>query len=502
MATILEQMADMVVVTEPDGKIVFVNQASQRISGYADYELIGKLPRVFKSDRHNSKFFESMWQTVLRGNIWSGQITNRKKDGSLCQESMVISPVRDKEGKIINFVSIRRDITKQLTLEEQFRQAQKMDAIGRLAGGVAHDFNNILTVINGLSELMMFDLTPGDPSYENLKEILQAGEKAANLTRQLLTFSRKQLVETAILDINEIVANMDKMLRRLIGEDIELITVLGVSPDPIEMNPGNLEQIIVNLAVNARDAMPNGGKLILETANVELDEAYASFHSGMEPGSYVMLTVTDTGCGMSPEIQSKIFEPFFTTKEVGKGTGLGLSTVYGIVQSHYGHIWVYSEETRGTIFKIYLPAVIDPKSTLAPQRELHLKGDKNVLLVEDDASVRRLGKMILTKAGFQVFEAKDGRDALQMAMTIEERIDILVTDVVMPNMSGRQLAEEIKKILPEIKVLFVSGYTDQAFAHNDELMEGDAFMQKPFTAAGFIQRINEVLQHSTNRKPN
>jgi PAS domain S-box-containing protein len=488
-------MADLVVVTDFDGKIIFVNQACEQICGYSAPELIGKLPRVFKSDQHDQKYFENMWQTVVQGKIWNGRITNRKKDGSLCQESMVISPVRDKDGRIINFVSIRRDISKQLTLEEQFRQAQKMDALGRLAGGVAHDFNNILTVINGLSELMMFETAPGSPSYQNLKEIHLAGEKAAHLTRQLLTFSRKQLVNTSILDLNQTVASMDQMLRRLIGEDIELITVLGSSLALIHMDPGSVEQIIVNLAVNARDAMPEGGKLILETTNVELDEAYASLHAGMKPGSYVMLAVTDTGQGMSPEIQSKIFDPFFTTKEVGKGTGLGLSTVYGIVQNHRGNIWVYSEVGRGTIFKIYFPVAKGQTEPASESKEtLVFTGDKNVLLVEDDASVRRLGKMILANAGFRVWEAKDGREALQLVMTRKEKIDILVTDVVMPHMSGRHLAEQIKKILPGIKVLFVSGYTNAAFAHNDDLKEGDAFLQKPFTAVGIINRIHEILR--------
>jgi two-component system cell cycle sensor histidine kinase/response regulator CckA len=484
-----------VVVTDTTGKIIYVNRACEQICGYSDFELIGEMPRVFKSDRHDPKFFENMWQTIIQGNIWSGHITNRRKDGSLSQESMLISPVRDKEGKIINFVSIRREIGKQLTLEEQFRQVQKMEAIGRLAGGVAHDFNNILTVINGVSELMMLDAVPGSLNYLNLKEIHQAGEKAAHLTRQLLTFSRKQLVETRVSDLNRTVASMDQMLRRLIGEDIELITVLGSSLAPIEMNPGNIEQVIVNLAVNARDAMPDGGKLILETTHVELDEAYASLHAGMKPGIYVMLAITDTGHGMSPEIQSKIFEPFFTTKEVGKGTGLGLSTVYGIVQNHHGHIWVYSEEGRGTIFKIYFPVASDQEEPLVTPEEISvLKGDKNVLLVEDDESVRRLGKMILDKAGFRVFEAKDGREALKMANTLSEKVDILVTDVVMPHLSGRQLAEQIKKMIPDIKVLFVSGYTNQAFAHNDDLRDGNAFLQKPFTAEGIIKKIHEVFQ--------
>jgi two-component system, cell cycle sensor histidine kinase and response regulator CckA len=495
MATVLEQMAELVVVTDLEGRIVMANQACELISGYSRDELLGKTPRIFKSGQHSPEFFENMWKSILQGETWSGQITNRKKDGNLAQESMTISPVRDKEGKIINFVSIRRDISKQLKLEEQIQHSQKMESIGRLAGGVAHDFNNLLTVINGTSELLLYDLPTNSPARAQVKEILHAGTRAAQLTRQLLTFSRRQVVAPQICDINRVVVEMKSLLQRLIGEDIKLLSALDPALQKTEIDPGQLEQIVVNLAVNARDAMPEGGTLILETANVELDEGYTSRHAGMNPGQYVMLAITDTGKGIPPEIRSKIFEPFFTTKELGKGTGLGLSTVYGIVDSYKGNIWVYSEMGKGTVFKIYFPAnTSPPESARATTAPVQLRGDNQVvLLVEDEESVRRLGKAILERAGYQVYEARDGKEALEMITSTNQKIDLLITDVIMPKMSGRQLVEEAQQLIPQVKVLFISGYTDQIFAHTDDLAPGMAFVQKPFSTEEILKKIRLVL---------
>jgi two-component system, cell cycle sensor histidine kinase and response regulator CckA len=500
MATVLEQMAELVVVTDLEGRIVMANDACQRISGYSRDELLGKTTRIFKSGQHSPEFFETMWKSILQGETWSGQITNRKKDGNLAQESMTISPVRDKEGKIINFVSIRRDISKQLTLEEQIRHSQKMESIGRLAGGVAHDFNNLLTVINGTSELLLYDLPADSPARIQVKEILHAGTRAAQLTRQLLTFSRRQVVAPQSCNINTVVAEMKSLLQRLIGENIKLLSALDPTLQKTEIDPGQLEQIIVNLAVNARDAMPEGGTLILETANVELDEGYTSRHVGMKPGRYVMLAVTDTGKGIPPEIRSKIFEPFFTTKEIGKGTGLGLSTVYGIVESYNGNIWVYSELGKGTVFKIYFPASTSPhdiaRTINAP---VELNGENQVvLLVEDEESVRRLGKTILERAGYQVYAARDGKEALEVITSTSQKIDLLITDVVMPKMSGRQLVEKVQQLIPQVKVLFISGYTDQIFAHTNDLAPGMAFVQKPFSTEEILKKIRLVLNPHTS----
>jgi nitrogen-specific signal transduction histidine kinase len=380
-------------------------------------------------------------------------------------------------------------------LQEQLRQSQKMEAIGRLAGGIAHDFNNLLTVIKGYSQLSLVEIKEGDPLKLNIEEIRRAADRAADLTRQLLAFSRRQIMEMKVLDLNDLLKNLDKMLRRVIGEDIELFTLLAEDLGRVNTDPGQTEQVVMNLSVNARDAMPEGGKLTIETANVDLDDAYARNHVAVTPGRFVMISVSDTGVGMTPEVRDRVFEPFFTTKEKSRGTGLGCSTVYGIVKQSGGNIWVYSEPGKGTTFKIYLPRVDEPLEKLGERVEVKEipRGTETILIVEDEEEVRKLAVRILERQGYKVLEASQGLDAFIIAEKYEDLIHLLVTDVVMPKISGRELADRIAEIRPEIKVLYMSGYTDNAIVHHGVLREGIKFIQKPFTVEGLARKVREVL---------
>ena len=382
--------------------------------------------------------------------------------------------------------------------QEQLMQAQKMESIGVLAGGVAHDFNNMLGVILGYGENLLHQLHPGDPLREDVKEIVEAGKRAAALTRQLLAFSRKQPLQPEVLDLNTLVRDIAKMLKRLIGEDIDLKLSLADELDRVMADPGQIEQVILNLAVNARDAMPGGGKLTIETANVALDETYAQKHVGVHPGKYVMLAVTDTGCGMDKEVLSQIFDPFFTTKERGKGTGLGLATAYGIVKQSGGHIWAYSEPGRGTTFKIYLPqteAIQEPRPD-AEKKEATASGGEHVLVVEDEKNLRKMMKAMLSRLGYRVSLAANGGEALLLMEEKGLKPDLVITDVVMPNMSGRDLADRLQRNQPGLKVLYMSGYTDNAVVHQGVLDPGTPFIQKPFTLRDIAEKIQAVLREA------
>jgi signal transduction histidine kinase len=379
--------------------------------------------------------------------------------------------------------------------EEQLRQSQKMEAIGQLAGGVAHDFNNILTAISGHSELCLKRLKPNNPLHRHIEEIRKSGERAASLTRQLLAFSRKQILQPEIIDLNQIVVDMNKMLQRLIGEDIDLLMGLAGDLGKVKADPNQIEQVLLNLSINARDAMPRGGRLTIETSNVHLSEEFSRDHVSVPPGEYVMLAVSDNGCGMDAETQAHIFEPFFTTKEVGKGTGLGLATVYGIVKQSEGTIWLYSEVGRGTTFKIYLPCAEGPVEEVEAEADNFelFQGTETVLLVEDEEVVREMATEILRDSGYHVLEAKHGQEAIKLERQHGGVIHLMLTDVVMPQMSGRELAEQLTPLRRDMKVLYMSGYTDDAIVHHGVLEEGTAFIGKPFTPSALARKVREML---------
>jgi two-component system, cell cycle sensor histidine kinase and response regulator CckA len=494
LATAIEQSGEAVMMTDPQGMIEYINPAFTRITGYKREEVMGKNPRILKSGKQDPEFYQQLWSTILRGSTWQGELINRRKDGRLYNERTTIAPVRNARGEITHFIDIKEDVTERKVLELQLQKAAKMEAVGRLAGGVAHDFNNLLTVMNGYSELLLDVLGSDDKAGTYLKEIKGAGERAASLTRQLLAFSRQQVLTPQVLNLNTVIASIEKMLRRLIGEDVKLRTALEPALAQVKADPGQIEQVIMNLAVNARDAMPSGGNLTIETANVELDEAYARNHVTVKPGPHVMLAVGDTGTGMSAETKARIFEPFFTTKEMGKGTGLGLATVYGVVKQSGGSIWVYSELGQGTVFKIYLPAVSESVALAGTRTKMaSVFGTETILVVEDDESVRSLIRLALASGGYKVLEADDAEKAAAICASHEGPIHLLLTDVVMPKMSGPAVAEKVAAARPGVKVLFMSGYTDDAIVHHGVLSAGTPFIQKPFSPVTLRQKIREVL---------
>nr|MBI3611963.1 response regulator [Nitrospirota bacterium] len=495
---LIDAAADAIITVDENQRILLFNQEAERIFGYTAAETIGQsldllLPsRLVEMHRRHIPGFAAAPETSRRMGS-RGEVFGRRKDGTEFPAEATIFKLRQEEQTILT--AILRDITERKSLETQLRQSQKMEAIGSLAGGIAHDFNNLLTIINGYSEMLLQTLSPGDPSRDNIVQIKEAGERAASLTRQLLAFSRRQVLEPKVLDLNAVVTNLDKMLQRLIGEDIDLVPILKPGLGRVKADPGQIEQIIMNLAVNARDAMPDGGKLTIETANVELDGQYAAQHVAVLPGPYVMLAVSDTGCGMDAETQKRIFEPFFTTKELGKGTGLGLATVYGIVKQSSGFIWVYSEPGRGTTFKIYLPRVEETAQPIEPHVLLNesLRGSETILLAEDQENVRRLVTSILRSSGYTVLEASNGAEALHLCDQRPEPIHLLISDVVMPIISGRELVQRLAGKYPNLKVLFFSGYTDDAVVRHGVLEKGTAFLQKPFTPTGLLRKVREVL---------
>jgi signal transduction histidine kinase len=413
-------------------------------------------------------------------------------------------PLRDASGAIGHVALCVKDVTAQLELqetaealrhsEEQLRQSQKLEAVGRLAGGIAHDFNNLLSVILSYSELLLRGSRPGHSIRVELEEIKKAGQRAADLTRQLLAFSRQQVLDLKVLDLNELVTGISTMLTRVLGEDIELKTEAAPGLGKVRADPGQIEQVIMNLAVNARDAMPTGGRLTIETADVLVDEGHAREHPGVSPGEHVMIAVSDTGSGMDESTRSRVFEPFFTTKERGKGTGLGLSTVFGIVRQSGGHIGLHSELGRGTRFTIYLPRVEDSVETISSiPPAVEARGTETILLVEDEEQVRNVTAGILRSAGYCLLEAARPKEAIALCEGHPAEIHMLLTDVVMPEMNGRQLATRVTLLRPAIKVLFMSGYTDDAILRHGILDSGVAFLQKPLTPTGLTRKVREVL---------
>ncbi|NLH47759.1 MAG: PAS domain S-box protein [Myxococcales bacterium] len=473
---------------------VYVNQKMAAMLGYPASEIIGKSPTCFLFAEDVEAHLEKLRERT-KGVDQLYEQRYRRQDGSELWVTISASSLVDETGKFLGSFAMFTDITDRMRLQGQLMHAQKMESIGRLAGGVAHDFNNLLTGIMGNLELAMMDLNPSDPLYETLGDVNKAAESAANLTRQLLAFSRKQIVEPKVLNLNDVLTRMKKMLIRLIGEDIVLHTVLAADLWPVKIDPGQVEQIIVNLAVNARDAMPAGGKLLLETATIVLDEEYCRLHPEAQAGDYVMLAISDNGCGMSEQVKRHLFEPFFTTKEKGKGTGLGLATIYGAVKQAGGSIEVYSELNQGTTVKVYLPRVIGTTETVSetiPLTNLPT-GQEQLLLVEDEAIVRDLAVRVLSRLGYRLLHCANAEQALNAAKEFPDKISLLITDVIMPGMNGKMLAMELLKTRPEIRVLFTSGYTENVIVHHGVLDEGIHFIGKPYTPQTLARKVREVL---------
>jgi PAS domain S-box-containing protein len=493
----VEQSADSVVITNREGVIEYVNPAFEILTGYLHGEACGQTPRLLKSGEQSRETYQEMWETLLEGNVFRGILVNRKKNGDLYYVEESICPVRDDDGEITHFICNGRDLTERLRLEAQLLQAQKMDAIGRLAGGVAHDFNNLLTIITSYSELALDAVPKDSPLEAKLHEILLAARRAAELTRQLLAFSRKQPQMLRLVALNQIVGSIAKTLPRLIGEDIEFSFVPGPSLGAVRIDPVQIEQVLMNLAANARDAMPNGGHLRIETSDVQLDGDYVHCKPAAIPtGRYALITVSDDGAGIPREELPHIFEPFYTTKPLGKGTGLGLATVYGIVKQNQGFIWVYSEPDSGTVFKIYLPCVSGQKRNpdhVDFEVDKATGGTETLLLVEDEHAVRSATAEFLRLRGYHVIEAKDGLDALSVAEKHGSTIDLLVTDVVMPNMSGGELAKKLGKIRPDMKLLFVSGYAGKTVLEHKVINLETNFLQKPYTLKQLSAKIRAAL---------
>ena len=494
-AAALEAAANAIVITDSKGTILWVNRAFTDLTGYAPEESIGQNPRILKSWTHDPSFYRTLWTTIQSGQVWRGEITNRKKDGFLYAEEMTITPVRSPSGETTNYIAIKQDATERKKLEAQYRQAQKMEGVGRLAGGVAHDFNNILGVITGYSELSLDKLEPQHPVAENLRKIKAAADRAVLLTRQLLAFSRQQIVYPRIIDLNAIVQGMGDMLKRLVGDDVSIAVRPTVPLGGIKADVGQLEQVLMNLAVNARDAMPNGGPITIETRNVELDQAYQRKHEPIRPGPYVMLSLSDSGCGMDDTTKASIFEPFFTTKEVGKGTGLGLATVDGIVKQSAGYIWVYSELGKGTTFKLFFPRVTEIVEMPSPtvEKAEASGGSETILLVEDDEGLREMIVTSLRTVGYTVLETGKSQAALDLVAKHHGPIHLLLSDIVLPQTSGVQLFYLLKPSAPDLKAIFMSGYAADMLGRRDPLPLEAAFIEKPFARDSLLSTIRTVL---------
>jgi two-component system cell cycle sensor histidine kinase/response regulator CckA len=492
----IEQAAEAIVMTDAQGKIQFVNPAFERTTGYSREDAVGKNPSILRSGKQDEPFYRNLWETISGGGIWEGRMVNKRKDGTFYTEESTISPIRDSSGRIVNYVAVKRDITEELRLAAQSQQAQKMEAVGLLAGGVAHDYNNMLGVILGYTELAMKKVDAAQPLHADLQHVLDAANRSATVTRQLLAFARKETITPVTLDLNWSVENIFDMLRRLIREEIDLAWLPAVGQCPIKMDPIQVQQILINLCLNARDAITGVGKITVETGSSVFDKSYCMDHAGFVPGKYVLLAVSDNGEGMDKEMLDHIFDPFFTTKEVGRGTGLGLSMVYGIVSQNGGFINVYSEPGKGTTFRIYLPWY--PDQAAEPQREMAveipLSRGETVLVVEDELSLLMMARMMLEELGYRVLSADTPAEAIGLAEKHADEIQLLITDLVMPGMNGRDLAERLHSLYPDIKILFSSGYTANVIGQRGVLGEDVNFIQKPFSMRDLAVKVREVLR--------
>jgi len=509
LRTLIEQADAEIVVTDIDGKIEYVNPAFERITGYSQKEAIGQNPRILKSGKHDEAFYKTLWSTLTGGKVWHGRFVNRKKDGSFYHEEAHIFPIFNNEGNIVNYAAIKRDITREILLEEQLQQAAKLEAIGQLVGGIAHDFNNILTSIQGFTEIALSKISPQQPLWDELTEIRSSAHQATRITQQLLSFSRKQMIAPKHLSGNQIIREMVPLLRRYIGEDIQLMTTLTEKRDVILADRGQVEQCLLNLVINARDAIKERKEkhvqrlITIETDLITIEETYLQTHVDVAKGDYFLIMVSDTGIGMDNDTLVKIFDPFFTTKSEGKGTGLGCSTVFGIVKQNGGAVHAYSEQGAGTTVKIYWPLASgeiqkkEEKETEVPhempQPAGFLTGQETILIVEDDDAIRRLVTHALEAAGYTTFAAESGDKAIALLREKKPPIDLLFTDIIMSGMTGDELAAILQAENPELKVLFSSGYTQNHILKNGVLKPGTHFLHKPYTIRDLLRKIREVL---------
>jgi two-component system, cell cycle sensor histidine kinase and response regulator CckA len=489
LASALLQAAEAVLITSADGTILDVNAAFERLSGFAAADLAGRAAAVLRPERYDRGVYLDLDRAMRAGRVWRGEIARRRRDGRVVVLDESVAPVSDASGAVVGFISICRDPTGRWEAEGRWRQAQKMEAIGRLAGGVAHDFNNQLTVITAYAQQLVSGLPEGDRLSKGASAIKRSADRAVALTQQLLAFSRRQLLAPRLLDVNALLANMERVLGQIAGGSIELVTELGDGAVPVNADPRQLEQAILNLVANARDAMPDGGVLTIRTAVVDLDRDFVQLHVGLQPGRYAMLSVSDTGCGMDADTQSHLFEPFFSTKQRGQGKGLGLATTYGFVKQSDGYIWAGSSPGGGSTFTLYLPHADEGPAVAgeaAPSRA-------TIMVVEDEADVRQVLCDVLTRTGYAVIEASEGREAIRLAAQHAGRIDLVITDMVMPNMTGWEVARQIVAARPETKILVISGYADDVNLEHGVSSSQVAFLAKPFAPTALRHKVQEVL---------
>lgn len=494
LATAIEQVGEVIIITDTNGTIEYVNPAFTAVTGYSRDEAIGRNPSILKSGKQDNAVYSDLWKSITQGKTWEGRLVNKKKNGSFFTGEATISPIFDSSGTIINFVAASRDITEQLSTEEQYRHSQKLEAIGQLAGGVAHDFNNMLAIILGQVEIALLKISAGDPLEKRLQEIKIAATRSSNLTQQLLGFARKQSRQPQILNLSDTVANMLTMLRRLIGENLELRWTAEAEFPLVDIDPGHFDQILTNLIINARDAIEGTGVISVKTKQVFLDEIFCQKHPGSHTGKYILLEINDTGCGMGQETRDKIFNPFFTTKGMGRGTGLGLSMVFGLVKQNNGYIEVNSTPGEGSTFSLYFPQVqVAEELPTQSDKEIPVTGTETILVVEDEASLLDITKAMLTEAGYKVLSAQGPFAAIQLAEKNKSPIHLLLTDIVMPKMNGVELSEYLLDIKPSIKVLYMSGYPKEHFRQLKQQDTIARLLKKPFSTYQLTKMVREVL---------